>query len=124
MTTRRPPLARLPLPLLRTAFWLALIFAVVMALLPKPPGLPIDALGDKFEHMLAFGVLAALAVPSFPAMPLLRIGERLSFLGALIEIFQSIPALHRDCDIRDWLADTVAIIVILAASRAFGRWRA
>ena len=41
-----------------------------------------------------------------------RIAERLSFLGALIEVTQSIPALHRDCDIRDWIADTVAIVVV------------
>ena len=62
--------------------------------------------------MLAFATLAALAAVGFPAMPRLRVIERLSFLGAMIEVVQSIPALHRDCDIRDWIADTLAIVVV------------
>ena len=98
---------------LLSLFWCALVFALVMALLPQPPHLPIDRLGDKFEHMLAFGVLALLGSTAYPAMPLFRLGERLSFLGALIEVLQSIPELHRDCDIRDWIADTIAVAVVL-----------
>ena len=46
-------------------------------------------------------------------MPRTRTAERLSFLGALIEVGQSIPVLHRDCDIRDWFADTAAVLVVL-----------
>ncbi|MEO7738302.1 MAG: hypothetical protein ABIS10_03290 [Novosphingobium sp.] len=99
---------------MRLLFWMALIFAVVMADLPKPPKLPIDSYGDKFEHILAFSTLAALAALGFPSAFRWRVAERLSFLGALIEVTQSIPALHRDCDIRDWLADTAAIIVVTA----------
>ena len=91
----------------------AIILAVTMALLPHPPQLPIDRFGDKFEHMLAFATMAILAALAYPVVPLFRIGERLSFLGALIEVCQSIPALHRDCDIHDWAADTIAIIVVL-----------
>jgi VanZ family protein len=74
--------------------------------------LAIDRFGDKFEHSLAFATLTVLANLAFPAMPRWRIAERLSFLGALIEVTQSIPALQRDCDIRDWLADTIAIVVV------------
>lgn len=99
----------------RAAFWLfwaALAFAVVMALLPKPPELPSDRLGDKFNHILAFSALAGLAALGFPQVPRWRVIERLSFLGALIEVAQSIPALHRDCDIRDWIADTLAVMVV------------
>lgn len=95
-------------------FWLALAFAVTMALLPHPPSLPIDGFGDKFEHMLAFATLTLLAHPAFPGMTRWRIAERLSFVGALIEVAQSIPALHRDCDIRDWIADTIAILAATA----------
>ncbi len=97
----------------KALFWCALVFALVMALLPHPPHLPIDDLGDKFEHMLAFATLAVLGAIAYPAMPLLRLGERLSFLGAIIEVLQSIPGLHRDCDIRDWIADTIAVAVAL-----------
>lgn len=104
-------------------FWLALAFAVTMALLPHPPALPIDRFGDKFEHMLAFATLTALGLVAFPAQPPLRLAERLSFVGALIEVGQSIPALHRDCDIRDWVADTLAILAVVAIFRAWRRAR-
>ena len=104
-------------------FWLALAFAVTMALLPHPPRTPIDSYGDKVQHMLAFATLSGLASQAFPRAGLLRIGERLSFVGALIEVCQSIPALHRDCDIRDWIADTVAVIVVLGLG-ALARRRA
>lgn len=96
----------------------ALVFAVTMALLPHPPKVPIDS--DKYQHMLAFGTLTILSVLAFQQTPLLRIGERLSFLGAMIEVVQSIPVLHRDCDIMDWVADTAVIIgmlVVVAISR-------
>ena len=93
-------------------FWLALLGATTLAIMPQPPYLPTDQFGDKFNHMLAFATMAALAAAACPEMPRLRVIERLSFLGALIEVIQSIPALHRDCDIRDWIADTVAIVVV------------
>jgi hypothetical protein len=93
----------------------ALLGAVTMAVLPNPPSVPIDS--DKFRHMLAFGVLTILSVMAYPEAELLRIGERLSFLGAMIEVVQSIPALHRDCDIMDWVADTVVIVGMLLVVR-------
>ncbi|HET9628632.1 MAG TPA: hypothetical protein VFP14_04025 [Novosphingobium sp.] len=98
----------------RVLFWLALLGAVGLALMPHPPQLPTDRLGDKFNHMLAFATLAALAALGWPQMERLRVVERLSFLGALIEVMQAMPALHRDCDIRDWAADTVAIVAVTA----------
>ncbi len=97
----------------RVLFWLAFVFAVIMAVLPKPPELPINRFGDKFAHMLAFGTLAGLAAFGFPPELRWRVAERLSFLGALIEMVQGIPALHRDTDIGDWIADTIAILVIM-----------
>ncbi len=107
----------------RLLFFLAALFATVMALLPKPPALPIDRFGDKFEHMLAFGVLAVLARWGFRGASNRLIVERLSFFGALIEVFQSIPALHRDCDPKDWAADTVAAILALALLQLWQRRR-
>lgn len=89
------------------------VFVVIMALLPYPPAVPIT--GDKHQHMLAFGTLTILSVAAFPQTPLLRIGERLLFLGAMIEVVQSIPALNRTCDIMDWVADTAVVIAVLAA---------
>ena len=46
--------------------------------------------------------------------------ERLSFLGALIEVVQNIPLLHRDCGIKEWIAETAAIAVMLVLMRV---WR-
>jgi VanZ family protein len=105
------------------AFAAALAFTLIMAWLPHPPALPIEE-SDKFWHVLAFATLALLASLAFPAVQLLRIGERLSFLGALIELVQSIPALQRDCDIRDWIADTLAAAVTLALVAGMRRLRA
>jgi hypothetical protein len=99
----------------RACFCIAVCVTLYMALEPKPPHLFIDSLGDKFEHSLAFVTLTILACVAFPKARLPRIGERLSFLGALIEVLQATPSLHRDCDIFDWLTDTAAIIVVLAA---------
>ena len=93
----------------------AAVLATTMALLPHPPQSPIH--GDKWNHMLAFGTLALLWTLAWPREPLHRIGERLSFLGALIEVFQSIPALHRDCDVIDWLADTYVVVCVLILVR-------
>jgi hypothetical protein len=95
------------------AFAAALMFTLVMAWLPHPPAVPWHE-DDKLWHILAFVALSLLASLAFPTAPLARIGERLSFLGAVIEVVQSIPALHRDCDITDWIADTIAVAATLA----------
>jgi VanZ family protein len=102
--------------LFRLALLAAAIFAVVMALLPHPPPV-LGHTNDKFQHMTAFGTLTILYCLAFPRESLLRIGERLSFLGALIEVLQSIPSLHRDCDIMDWIADTAVIVGVLVVVR-------
>ncbi|MEO5866890.1 MAG: hypothetical protein ABIS14_16355 [Sphingomonas sp.] len=103
------------------ALWSAIATAVTMALLPHPPHVFLDRFGDKVEHSTAFAVIAWLSVLAYPNARLARIGERLSFLGALIEVAQSIPALHRDCDIFDWFADTGAIIAALLVAWVFRR---
>ena len=71
-------------------FLAALIFTLVMAWLPHPPAVPWQE-HDKVWHMLAFITLSVLASLAFPAAALLRIGERLSFLGALIEVGRASP---------------------------------
>lgn len=103
----------------RLLFWVALVFALFMAWTPHPPAVPGDPV-DKVQHMLAFGTLTILACAGYPQAELLRTGERLSFIGALIEVVQAIPALHRDCDIKDWAADTLIIVAVLLV---VGWWR-
>ena len=102
-------------------FWAALFFALFMAFSPRPPAVA-GNLGDKYQHMLAFGTLTILACAGYREKPLLNLGERLSFCGALIEVVQSIPSLGRDCDIRDWVADTVVIVGVLVVVAAMRRW--
>jgi VanZ family protein len=99
---------------MRVAFALALVFALVMALLPQPPYVPTQSFGDKINHIIGFATLAVLAVLAFPTAPGWQVIERLSFFGALIEVTQSIPALGRDCEFLDWVADTVAVVVVVA----------
>lgn len=105
----------------RLLFWPALVFALVMAVLPKPPKLPGPDLGDKVQHMLAFFTLTTLAGVGWPRLPLLRAVLWLSLVGAGIEVVQAIPSLYRDSDWRDWVADTVAIMAALVPVAVFRR---
>ena len=107
---------------LRASFAAALVVTLTMAWLPHPPSVPLNP-PDKVQHVAAFLTLSLLATAAFPHAKLLRIGERLSFMGALIEVVQNIPALHRDCDIMDWLADTIAVAVALTLVWHWRRFR-
>ena len=100
------------LAILRLAFWAAAIFALVMAAVPHPPQLP-GAPSDKIQHILAFLVLGGLAALAYPVSSSILLGVGLSLFGALIELVQVIPALHRDSDPVDWIADTIAAAVVL-----------
>lgn len=103
----------------RTIFLGAFFFATIMAWLPHPPPLPGEP-GDKFQHVLAFAALGLLGMRAFPR---LRHGYLLAALaahGALIELVQAIPALHRDSDLKDWIADVAAVAAAIAIVRAIG----
>jgi VanZ family protein len=96
----------------RATFWGAATFAFVMAVLPHPPEVPGHP-NDKVEHIVAFAALAALGSFAYPRMNLLKLLAGLSLFGALIEVVQAIPALQRDSDVKDWVADTAAVAVVL-----------
>jgi VanZ family protein len=98
------------------AFWAAAVFAFAMAVLPHPPAVPGEP-NDKVQHIAAFATLAVLGSFAFPRATLVRMLVSLSLFGALIEVVQAIPVLHRDSDILDWVADTAAVIVVLLAVR-------
>lgn len=101
-------------------FWAAMLFAFVMALLPLPPQLP-GSPSDKVQHILAFAVLACLARWAYPNAGALKLLLALSAFGALIEAAQAIPALNRDADAMDWIADTIAAAVVLAVATIWSR---
>lgn len=100
----------------RVLFWAAALFALVMALLPHPPHVPGEP-SDKVEHMAAFAVLGLLGSIAYRRLSALQLVIALSGFGALIEVLQAIPSLHRDSDPLDWIADTVACLVVVLAVR-------
>ena len=109
-------------PTVRVAVYAAVAVSVIAARAPSPEFEPTFRNVDKVQHMAAFAVLAGLARFGFPDVSQWRIVERLSFLGAAIEVFQSIPALHRDCDVWDWAADTLAATVaVVVLTRLIAR---
>ena len=107
-------------PVMRLLFWAAAAFALVMALIPHPLELPGHP-NDKIQHMAAFATLGLLGGLAFPDARPVRLVVGLSLFGAVIEVLQAIPSLHRDSDPLDWLADTVACAVLVYAVRW---WRA
>lgn len=96
----------------RMIFWSAALFAFVMAVVPHPPELPGEP-SDKIQHMAAFATLGLLGAWAYAGASLLRLLVGLSAFGALIEFVQAIPALHRDSDVKDWIADTLACALVL-----------
>jgi hypothetical protein len=87
-----------------------------MALIPHPPPLPGDP-SDKVQHMVAFATLGVIGSFAYPRISSLWLIAGLSIFGALIEVAQAIPALHRDSDPLDWFVDTLACAFALLVVR-------
>ncbi|MGX7952165.1 hypothetical protein ACWPM1_06315 [Tsuneonella sp. HG249] len=97
---------------LRRAFFVLAAYAFVMALVPRPPEFPGQP-GDKVQHMIVFFTLASVAAAGWRERALFQLFISLALFGGAIEIFQMIPALHRDAEMLDWLADMAATLVAL-----------
>ena len=110
--------------LARYAFWPALVFAVIMAVVPKPPEIPSLNFGDKLQHMLAFFTLTVLAGSGWRQASWIKLALGLALVGAGIELVQAIPALHRSSDWRDLAADCLAILVALGPVKLFRHFAA
>ncbi|MDE2563563.1 MAG: hypothetical protein KGL48_15070 [Sphingomonadales bacterium] len=95
--------------LMKPLFWVLVAVALFFALAPARVD-PIR-INDKLQHMAAFFVLTGVALLAWPRISRLRLVVVLSLYGALIEVLQAIPTLHRDSDWHDWAADTVAILI-------------
>ena len=105
-------------------FWAALLFAYAVAVMPQADA-PRIASSDKVEHMIAFLTLSLLGKIAYPRIPAVKVGLLLAGLGAMIEVTQMIPALHRDGNLADWLADCAAILVgLVVAALLLSRIRA
>jgi VanZ family protein len=106
----------IPVSARRLLFWAAATFAFVMAVVPHPPEFPGEP-NDKIQHMVAFATLGLLGACAYVRVSLLQLLVGLSLYGAVIELVQAIPALHRDSDVKDWIADTLAAGVVLLLVR-------
>lgn len=104
--------------LLRLLFWAACAFAFVMAILPHPP-IILSYVSDKLQHIFAFIVLAVLGRFAYPETKKRKLLLGLMAFGALIEFVQAIPALHRDADPLDWIADTAAALTVFVIISAW-----
>lgn len=105
---------------LQIAFWAAALFAFTMAIVPQAVEVPGS---DKVLHMLAFFVITSLGCGGYPRFSRVKLMLALAAFGGAIELVQMIPAIHRDAEWGDWLADIVAILAALAGARWFGRRR-
>jgi VanZ family protein len=107
---------------LRLAFWTVLAATFVVAIWPAPLRLPGEP-SDKMQHILAFASLAALAIAAYRAASPLSIVAGLALFGALIELTQAIPALNRDADLLDWIADVAAVSAVVVVAAGWRRIR-
>jgi len=105
----------------RLLFWAATAFAFVMAVIPHPPELP-GRPSDKVQHIVAFLVLAGLGRWAYPNIRKREQLLALAGFGALIEMVQAIPALHRDSDPYDWVADVAAALTVFVIVWLWREW--
>ena len=101
--------------------WLTVLFVYLAAIMPGPEAPDLGA-GDKVNHIAAFVTLTFLGRVAYRLKPAWRLGVALSLFGALIELTQAIPFIHRDASFWDWAADTAAILAALPICFAIERY--
>jgi VanZ family protein len=100
------------------AFWSAVIFAYVAAILPAVEA-PRVGTWDKLNHMIAFFTITFLGRAAYPRFKVIPLFGLIAGFGALIEISQAIPIIHRDAELADWFADILATVVALVLAWPF-----
>lgn len=104
----------------RPIFWVTLLVVYALAIMPSPQAPDLGA-GDKVNHIAAFLTLTLLGRAAYRGQPAWRLAIGLSLFGALIELTQAIPLLHRDASFWDWVADSFAVLAALASALAVER---
>jgi len=100
------------------AFWGALLFAYIDAIIPGKDAISLSA-WDKLNHMIAFFTITFLARAAYPRVPVFRLFLMMASFGAFIELSQAIPVIHRDAEWDDWFADLVAVVAGLIVAWPF-----
>lgn len=103
------------------AFPVMIAVSFIMAALPNPPDLPASP-SDKTQHVVTFASLMIAGMFGFPRFPAWRLWLALVGFGALIELVQAIPVLHRDSDWIDLLVDAMAALGAWPVVLLIRRW--
>jgi len=105
-------LARIPLPLRQSGFWLLWAISTTLMLLPASE-LPTVNLWDKAEHAMTFAALMALAWPAYHhRFSAQKLALSLVGYGIAIECIQFfIPS--RSFSVLDMVADSIGVAVVL-----------
>lgn len=110
--------------LARAGCWIAVAISYVAALLPQREAPHLGA-SDKLDHMAAFLAISVLGRIGYPRPAWAMLLVAISAFGGLIELSQMLPAIGRDAEWGDWIADTVAAIAgLLVAWPALASLRA
>ena len=98
-------------------WWFAIALVALGSLLPAMLLPQVPEGGDKLEHLLGYGLLAAMAVQLFGTRAaLLRTGLGLVLLGVLLEIAQGVLSVTRAMDPLDALANMLGVTLGLATA--------
>lgn len=95
--------------ILQYAFWLAVAATLFLTLRKITIVVPTS---DKMEHAVTFAMLMLIFALAYRRAQFWAAALALSGFGALIEFLQ--PYFGRDRDYRDWIADTIGILIVFA----------
>jgi VanZ family protein len=105
-----------------TLGWLAVIFAIVVCLVPANE-LPQAGLSDKSEHFLAYLLLSLWFGGIYPRASYWRVAISLCLMGILIEFAQGAMQLGRQADVLDVIANSSGIVAgLLLCWMGLGAW--
>jgi len=113
-------LSRLPRPLRVGAYLTCFAVLSWLSLAPQS-ALPQPGLSDKFEHTVAYAVLATAGLLLFPAGAVATFSIAFAY-GVLIEVLQATMGFGRDGDWRDVVANSLGIVIVAAPALAWRRW--
>ncbi|CAL4869885.1 hypothetical protein MMA231_04177 (plasmid) [Asticcacaulis sp. MM231] len=91
-------------------FGLVVALAVISYYAFKPSGMGGGFFAwDKADHFCAFFVITGLAMVAFPRLPIPVIGMVVAAFGVAIELVQGLPFIDRDMDVKDVIAELLAL---------------
>lgn len=95
----------------------ALAFAVVVAWFAFRPAMEVEGglPWDKANHAVAFLILTILTGLGWPRLPTAFLFALMMVAGVMMEVVQGLPAIGRDADVMDVVADGVGTLIGLAA---------